>query len=194
MFVKKSAQNDTGAGPHHYLTISILPHCSSLAKNLVHSLPLSEFINELVHIPDVTHQLVLDGLHAFPVNAASDERSFWVEFGLREESLPVRSPCQVASDLLELEAGKPCDDLVDLFHSVACLLRLGDVPWIDSCKNIFVDVRFVDLVLLAGHSSRLLGLCHVGLPGTFFRFLNRWLWSRCCWPLRHGSEYNRDGY
>lgn len=61
-------------------------------QNLVHRPPSSQFVDELIEIPDLPHEGVLHLLDSHPADHALDKRARWVQSrGLPNERLNVRA-------------------------------------------------------------------------------------------------------
>jgi hypothetical protein len=110
------------------------------SKDFLHGPALGQFIDELVEITDLLHELIFDFFDAVAADQAGDLGDVRVDLGcLSEEGFEVDF---VQQELLEgffVVAGEPVDDGVQLFFGTAFFFDLGDVVRIDTGEGHFED-------------------------------------------------------
>src|SRR4051794_26281805 len=80
---------------------------SCLPQDARHLLAARELVHELVEVPDLLHERILDLLHPHPADHPGDELDVGVEPGIREEIGEGGSVGQVTGEVCVVEARQP---------------------------------------------------------------------------------------
>jgi hypothetical protein len=130
----------------------------SIPQNLVHGLSLGQLIHELVEVANVSHEVILDVLHANAADEARDLGDVRVDpWGAREESFEIYLFVDLILQRLFIVAGEPVDDVMQFLPGTSLLLDLGELMRVDAGE---------------GHSKNS-GVVHelIAPQGTAFRLL-----------------------
>src|SRR5690606_33189379 len=110
---KKSKAETYAVTPPGYVAAAV-PGRGSRPQDARHLLALGQFVDELVHVPDLLHERVFDRFHAHAAHDPGDQRCVGVEVGRGEEVTQTHLVCDVPLQRLVVEAGQPAQHLVEL--------------------------------------------------------------------------------
>src|SRR5215213_8823985 len=102
-----------------------------LSQDLLHGPTLRKFIHELVQVPDVAHERVLDLLDSNAADDAGDHAGIGMQrWRFAEEGLEVFLSFNLLRELPRAVARQPADDVVHLLPPAPFHFGLLDVVWI----------------------------------------------------------------
>src|SRR5215831_20675480 len=121
--------------PIGWMTAGRSAESLSAAQNLFHFPALGQFVYQLVQIPDLPRQGVLDVFHAIATDRASDEAHIGIQPGFGKKSIKRRLSLDELLQLSVIKACQPFDDLVQFVACPALLLYFREVHRIDRGKG-----------------------------------------------------------
>src|SRR5690349_3555084 len=108
----------------------------SLPQDLVHGLPLGQFIHQFVQVTDLLHELILDLFHPVTADHAGNLGDVRVDpWRPGEESFEVDLFVDLLLQRLFIVAREPLYDGVHLLFRATLSLRLADVMRVDACER-----------------------------------------------------------
>lgn len=122
-----------------------------------HCFSFCEFIDELIEISDITHELIFDFGYFVSTDTPSDEYSIWIEnWGFSEKCLEINIFFEYFFESVCIISCEPEYDLIDLGLCSSFFLYFCDIERIDPCDwhgeyfgvlhNDWGIVRFLILV------------------------------------------------
>src|SRR5574338_342592 len=110
-----------------------MPSCRLTAQDLLHGPALRQLIDQLVQVPDLAHQRVVDLLDADPADDAGDLAGIWMQrWRFAEEGLEVLPAFNLLRERFGTVARQPADDLVHLLFLAPFRLGFVDIMRIDA--------------------------------------------------------------
>src|SRR5215813_8827478 len=103
----------------------------AVAQNLFHFPALREFVYQLVEIPDLPRQPVLDLFHAIATDHASDEARIGIQLSHRKKCLKSRLFFDELVQLSVINACQPSNNLVQFVASSTFLFHFREIHRID---------------------------------------------------------------
>ena len=105
-------------------------------QDLLHRAPLSQLIDQLVHVTDVAHERILNLMDTHATDGAGDELTVRVERRCLSEELLKRAPVLLSLHQADsVVASQPGQDLGELGLPASLALDLGEIERVDVRKR-----------------------------------------------------------
>lgn len=99
-----------------------------------HLLPLSNLIYQLIEIPNISHEFILDFMDLVSTDAPSNECSIWIhQRGFSEEYLEIYLIFQHALESCLIISREPIDNLINFGFLSSLFLHFCNIEWVYFC-------------------------------------------------------------